>query len=481
MVVVQAPPGSSLAYTSALADRATLILKTNPDIAGSFSVIGFSFAGNASNAGMMFISTTPSDQRRGKGHSTADIVADLNPKLQMLMFAPNGGLVAIFEPPAVSGVGAYGGFQFMLQDQGANTLSDLDRVAHQIVAAGNAGKKLTGLITTYSANDPQMLVTIDREKAKEMNIPLSQITNTLGVFMGSEYINDFDYNNRTYRVFVQADQPFRMSARDLHNYYVRSDAGKMVPLDNLVKVTESSGPPVITHYNLFRAVEIDGSPAPGYSSGQGLAAMEDVARKTMMPGMAFQWTGLTLDEIESSGRALIIFGLGILVVYLTLSAQYESFALPFIILLAVPMAVLGALGLVSLRNAINHGGYSNDVYCQIGLVMLIGLSAKNSILIVEFAEQLRKKGRSIADAAAEAGELRLRPILMTSFAFILGVLPLVFATGAGAIGRRSVGTTVVGGMLLSTVLNLFFIPVLYVILSRLLRRGDDDIQQPADA
>ncbi|MGD0683350.1 MAG: efflux RND transporter permease subunit [Terracidiphilus sp.] len=474
MVVVQAPPGSSLAYTTALSDRAEAIIRSNPDINGAFSVMGFSMAGSASNAGMMFVNTKPADQRRGKGHTTADIVADLSPKLMSLMFAPNGGLVAMFEPPAVNGVGSYGGFQFMLLDQGANTLSDMDRVAHQIVGAGNASGKLTGLITTYSANDPQVLVTIDREKAKTMNIPLSQITNTLSVFMGSEYINDFDFNNRTYRVFVQADQPFRMSARDLHSYYVRSDSGQMIPLDNLARVTESSGPPVITHYNLFRAVEIDGSPARGYSSGQGLAAMEDVARKTMMPGMNFQWTGLTLDEIESSGKALLIFGLGILVVYLTLSAQYESFALPFIILLAVPMAVLGALGLVSLR------GLSNDVYCQIGLVMLIGLSAKNSILIVEFAEQLRRKGRSIADAAAEAGALRLRPILMTSFAFILGVLPLVFATGAGAMGRRSVGTTIVGGMLLSTILNLFFIPVLYVILSRLLRRGDDNPQQPAE-
>ncbi len=475
MVIVQAPPGSSLAYTTALADRAEAIIAQNPDIDGAFSVMGFSFSGGASNAGMMFISTKPSDQRRGKGHSAADIVADLSPKLMSLMFAPNGGLVMMVQPPAVNGVGSFGGFQFMLQDQGNNTLGDLDRVAHQIVSASSQRKDLTGLLTTFSANDPQVLVTIDRQKAKAMSIPLSQITTTLGVFMGSEYINDFDYNNRTYRVFVQADQPFRMSASDLHSYYVRSDTGQMVPLDNLVTVAESSGPPVITHYNLFRAVEIDGSPAPGYSSGQGLAAMEDLAKKTMMPGMKFEWTGLTLDEIESSGKSLIIFGLGILVVYLTLSAQYESFALPFIILLAVPMAVLGALGLVSLR------GLSNDVYCQIGLVMLIGLSAKNSILIVEFAEQLRRKGRSIADAAAEAGELRLRPILMTSFAFILGVLPLVFATGAGALGRRSVGTTIVGGMLLSTVLNLFFIPVLYVLLSRLLRRDNAPTPPPAEA
>ena len=475
MVIVQAPPGSSLSYTTSLADRAEAIIKQNPDVGGSFSVMGFSMAGSASNAGMMFINTKPSNERRGKGHSTADIVKDLSPKLQSLMFAPNGGLVAMFEPPAVSGVGSYGGFQFMLQDEGGNTITDLDAVAHKIVNASKARKDLTGLITTFSANDPQMLVTIDREKAKAMGVSLSQITTTLSVFMGSQYVNDFDYNNRTYRVYVQADQPFRMTSKDLHSYYVRSDAGQMIPLDNLVTVKESSGPPVITHYNLFRSVEIDGSPAPGYSSGQGLASMEDLATKMKMPGMTYQWTGLTLDEIESSGKALIIFGLGILVVYLTLSAQYESFALPFIILLAVPMAVLGALGLVWAR------GLSNDVYCQIGLVMLIGLSAKNSILIVEFAEQLRRKGRSIAEAAIEAAELRLRPILMTSFAFILGVLPLVFATGAGALGRRSVGTTVVGGMLLSTVLNLFFIPVLYVLLSRLLKRDSGEDETPAEA
>jgi HAE1 family hydrophobic/amphiphilic exporter-1 len=475
MGIVQAPPGSSLAYTTALADRAQAIIYSNPDIRGAFSVMGFSFSGAASNAGMMFISTRPSNERREKGHSAADIVADLTPKLGSLMFAPNGGLVAIIQPPAVNGVGSYGGFQFMLQDTGGNTLSDLDRVAHQIVGAGRARKDITGLITTFSANDPQVLVTIDREKAKAMDVPLSQITTTLGVFMGSQYVNDFDFNNRTYRVFAQADQPYRMSEKDLHNFYVRSNGGQMVPLDNLAAVTESAGPPVITRYNLFRAVEIDGSPAPGVSSSEGITGMEDLAKKVMMPGMRYEWTGLTLDEIESSGRALLIFGLGILVVYLTLSAQYESFALPFIILLAVPMAVLGALGLVSLR------GLSNDVYCQIGLVMLIGLSAKNSILIVEFAEQLRRKGRSIVEAAIEAAELRLRPILMTSFAFILGVLPLVFATGAGALGRRSVGTTVVGGMLLSTVLNLVFIPVLYVILSRLLRRGDDKARTSTEA
>ncbi len=464
MVIVQAPPGSSLAYTTNLADRAQAIMAQNHDIAGAFSVMGFGFQGAAANAGLIFVATTPADQRRAKGHTAADIVADVAPKLQMLMFAPDGGIVQMIQPPAVQGVGSYGGFQFMLQDTGTNTLSDLDRVAHQMVNASRQRKDLSNLITTFSANDPQVLVTIDREKAKAMSVQLSQVTSALSVFMGSQYVNDFDFNNRTYRVFVQAAEHSRMTAADLHNYYVRSDAGQMIPLDNLVTVQESSGPPVITHYDLFRAVEIDGSPGPGYSSGQAITAMEDLAKQSIMPGMRFEWTGLTLDEIESSGRALIIFGLGIVVVYLTLSALYESFALPFIILMAVPMAVLGALGLVALR------GMSNDVYCQIGLVMLIGLSAKNSILIVEFAEQLRLKGRSIIEAAIEAAELRLRPILMTSFAFILGVMPLVFATGAGALGRRSVGTTIVGGMLVSTILNLIFIPVLYVIVKTLLER-----------
>ena len=458
-----APPGASLSYTSAIADKAQAVIATNSDVVGSFAVMGFSFSGNAANAGLIFLATKPSDERRGKGHSAADIVQDLTPKLLMI---PRR-FVGIFQPPAVNGVGSF--WRLPVHSPGPGQEHPHrpgSRCAPDRRREPCTWKHLTGLQTTFSANDPQTLVTIDREKAKAMNIPLSQITTALGVFMGSQYVNDFDFNNRTYRVYVQADQQFRMTAKDLHNFYVRSDSGQMVPMDNLATVAESSGPPVISHYNLFRSVEIDGSAAPGYSSGEGELAMQDLAQKMMMPGMKYEWTGLTLDEIESGGKAMIIFGLGVLVIYLTLSAQYESFALPFIILLAVPMAVLGALGAVSLR------GLSNDVYCQIGLVMLIGLSAKNSILIVEFAEQLRRKGRSIAEAAIEAGELRLRPILMTSFAFILGILPLVFATGAGALGRHSVGTTIVGGMLLSTVLNLIFIPVLYVLLSRILKHVD---------
>lgn len=458
MVVVQAPPGASLSYTTNVSREAEKVLLADPDIFGTFAVPGFSFSGSASNYGLIFAPLKSIDQRKAKGHAASDIVARVAPKL----FAIQGAIVAAFEPPAVQGIGSFGGFQFQLQDLGRNTLQDLDEVAHKIVAGSRQRKDLTGLFTSFTANDPQQLVQIDREKAKAMGVPLSQVTQALGVYMGSQYVNDFDFNNRSYRVYVQADQPFRMTAADLRQYYVRSDANGLLPLGNIVSLKDAAGPQVINHFNLFRSAEIDGAAAPGFSSGQGLTAMADLARQNMLQGMAFSWSGLALEEIEAAGKAILIFGLGILVVYLTLSAQYESFALPFIILLAVPMAVLGALSFISMR------GLVDDVYVQIGLVMLIGLSAKNSILIVEFAEQLIERGRSVTEAAIEAAELRLRPILMTSFAFLLGVLPLYFATGAGKLGRHSVGTAIVGGMLFSTVLNLFFIPVLYVILKTLL-------------
>lgn len=454
--IVQTPPGASLTYTSDVAQKAVDIIRKDDDVYGTFAVMGFSLSGgSSSNYGLIFVPLKSVDLRKkkGAGHSASDIYQYLAPKL----FGVPGGIVAIFEPPAIQGLGNFGGFSFELQDLGRNTLQDLDRVAHQIIGASRQEGKLVGLYTSYTASDPQLLITIDRVKAKALSVPISQINSALNVYMGSAYINDFNYNNRSYRVYVQARQSARMTPGDLRKFYVRSDTGQMVTLDNLVTIAQQSGPQVISHYNLFRSAEIDGSAAPGYSTGEGLANMEVLAKKNMIQGMAYSWTGLSLEEIEAGGKAVLIFGLGILVVYLTLSAQYESFALPFIILLAVPTAVLGALGLVTLR------GLSNDVYCQIGLVMLIGLSAKNSILIVEFAEQIRAQGKSIFEAAIEAAELRLRPILMTSFAFILGVLPLYFATGAGAIGRRSVGTTVVGGMLVSTVLNLVFIPVLYVL------------------
>ncbi len=461
IIQVQSPQGASLAYTEAVQDQLSRVLSSDKDIFGTFSVSGFSFSGSSPNYGLTFVPLKPITQRVGPRHSAAAILARIRPQCLMIP----GALVIPFEPPAIAGIGSFGGFQFELQDLGRNTLQDLDRVAHTVVAKGNASGKLVGLFTAFRSNDPQILVSIDREKAKQLGVPFSQISSALSMYMGSVYINNFDYNNRSYRVYAQADQQYRRTAADIRQFYVRSNTGQMIPLGNFATLEQTSAPAVITHYDLFRSAEIDGSAAPGLSSSQGLEAMQNIAKQNMMQGMGYEWTGLALEEIESAGKTIIIFALGILVVYLTLSAQYESFALPFIILLAVPMAILGALLAQSAR------GLPNDIYCQIGLVMLIGLSAKNSILIVEFAEQLRRAGHSIADAAIEAAELRLRPILMTSFAFILGVMPLVFASGAGQNGRHSVGTTVVGGMLLSTVLNLFFIPVLYVILQTLLGVG----------
>ena len=453
IVVIQAPAGASLEYTRNIGTQVTNITKNFSEIEGTFSVAGFSFGGSASNAGLVFLSLRPYEKRKGEDHTAAAILNRLRPQL----FGISGAIAIAFEPPAVQGLGQFGGFQFELQDQGNHTLQDLDKTTHDLMRAGNQRKDLAGLFSTYTASDPQFVVTIDREKAKSLHVPLTQIIDTLSVYMGSAYVNDFDFNNRSYRVYVQADKQFRARPQDMKQYYVRSDSGAMVPLDNLLSVSESSAPQVISHYNLFRSAEVDGSAAPGFSSGQAIDVMQQLAAK-MPQGYTYEWSGISLEELASGSTTLILFGLGVLVVYLTLSAQYESFVLPFIILLAVPMALLGALSAQWIR------GQQNDVYCQVGLVMLVGLASKNAILIVEFAEQLRERGMTILDSAVEAARIRLRPILMTSFAFILGVVPLVTASGAGENGRHSVGTTVFGGMIMSTILNLFFIPVLYLLI-----------------
>jgi HAE1 family hydrophobic/amphiphilic exporter-1 len=463
IIAVEAPSGASLSYTKRIGQQISKIIANVPEAEGTFAVSGFSFGGNAPNRGLTFVPLKPYSQRKGDAH-TADAILN---RIRGQLFGISGAIVIPFPPPAVQGLGQFGGFQFEVQDQGGHTLQELDQVTQAMIRQGGQRqqKDLTGLFTTYSASDPQFLVTIDREKAKSLHVPLSQITDTMSVYMGSAYVNDFDFNNRSYRVYVQADQQFRAESKDIKQYYVRSDSSAMIPLDNLIMITQTTTPQVISHYNLFRSVEIDGSAAPGFSSGQAIAAMEELSAKVLPQGYAYQWTGLSLEELESGGTAVILFGLGTLVVYLTLSAQYESFVLPFIVLLAVPMALLGALAAQWGR------GLQNDVYCQIGLVMLVGLASKNAILIVEFAEQLRHRGMPLIEAAVEAARIRLRPILMTSLAFILGVVPLVVASGAGEKGRHSVGTTVFGGMIMSTILNLFFIPVLYLIIEGWRERG----------
>jgi len=460
IVMVQAPQGASLEYTRELCAQAEVLLGKAPEVSGTFAIVGYGLTGTAPNRGMLFANLKEFRERRGPEHSGATVVENLRGP----MMAIPGGLVVPFSPPAIQGASQVGGFTFELEDLGRNTLQTLANTANQLVATGNTEKDLAGLFTGFTANDPQILVELDREKAKSLQVPISQITDALQVFMGSVYVNDFDFNNRSYRVYLQADQRFRSDPKDIGAYYLRSDSGKMIPLDNVVDVEQTANPQVITHFNLFRSAEISGSAAPGVSTGQGLLAMEALAKKLLPRGMAYEWSGLSLEEIESGGKAGILFALGLVFVYLTLAAQYESYVLPFIVLLGVPVALLGALGAMALR------GLTNDVYCQIGLVMLIGLASKNAILIVEFAEQLQDEGLGTLDAAVEAARIRLRPILMTSLAFILGVVPLTLAQGAGATGRISVGTTVFGGMIAATTLNLIFIPILYVVVRGIVPR-----------
>jgi hydrophobic/amphiphilic exporter-1 (mainly G- bacteria), HAE1 family len=460
LVVVQAPQGASLDYTKDLCAQAEAELSRIPEVRGAFAIVGFGLSGTAPNRAMLFADLKEYRERKGPEHSAGSVVDRLRGPLMGI----SGGLVIAFNPPAIQGASQIGGFTFELEDLGQHSLQTLADTANRVIETGSTNKNLVGLFTSFTANDPQILVKLDRDKAKSLQIPISQVTDALQVFMGSVYVNDFDFNNRSYRVYVQADQKFRADPQDIRTYYLRSDTGKMIPLDNVVDLQQAANPQVISHFNLFRSAEISGSAAPGISTGQGLQAMESVAKKILPRGMSYEWSGLSLEEIRSSGKANILFALGLIFVYLTLAAQYESYVLPFIVLLGVPVALLGALAGMQLR------GLTNDVYCQIGLVMLIGLASKNAILIVEFAEQLQDEGHSTLDSAVEAARIRLRPILMTSLAFILGVVPLMLAKGAGAAGRVSVGTTVFGGMLAATTLNLIFIPILYVVVRSLFPR-----------
>ena len=471
MCIVQAPAGASLEYTTEIAKKAEQILFADKDVAAAFSVMGFSFSGAAPNNGMIFVRLKGYEERRNADQSLTAVLQRVSGPLFMIP----GAIIVAFPPPSLQGIGVLGGFQFEVLDQtGSSDINQLAGATFGLMGAANQSGKVQGAFSSFRADDPQMIVDIDRDKARSLGLPLREVTDALQVFLGSQYVNDFDFNNRAYRVFVQADQRFRASPSNLKQLYARASNGDMIPLDSVVRLRETTAPQVISHFNLFRSAEITGNPAPGQSSGQTLQAMEDLARANLPPGFDFAWAGQSLEEQRAGGQAGVIFGLSLLLVYLVLAAQYESFILPFIILLGVPLAVFGALSAQLLR------GFNNDIFCQVGLVLLVGLAAKNSILIVEFAEQLRERGLSIVDAAIESARIRLRPILMTSFAFILGVLPLALATGAGAASRNSVGTAVAGGMLASTFLSIFFIPVLYVVIRSIAPgrahrdRADDD-------
>jgi HAE1 family hydrophobic/amphiphilic exporter-1 len=470
LIQIQAPAGASLEYTGGVARQAEQIIMKDPDVLALFSVMGFSFTGASSNTGLMFARLKPFADRPGRAHSVQAILGRLSGPL----FGLPGAIVVGFTPPSIPGLSRFGGFEFQVLDQGGGgDINALGQATQAIVGAGNRSGTLRGLFSAFTSNDPQLQVTIDRQRALALGLPLDEVTSAMQVFLGSQYVNDFEFNNRAYRVYVQADQQFRSNPQALKELYARTRAGTMIPLEQVVNIKETTAPQVINHFNLFRAATINGSAAPGVSSGDALKQMETIAERSLPQGFGYAWSGISLEETKAGRQSFIIFGLALLLVYLTLAAQYESLVLPFIVLLGVPLAVLGALSAQWVR------GLANDVYCQVGLVMLIGLAAKNAILIVEFAEQLRGRGLSIVEAAIEAGRIRLRPILMTSLAFILGVLPLVFATGAGQEARHSVGTTVAGGMILSTFLNIVFIPVLYVVIETIRERFTGASHAPA--
>jgi len=462
-IIVQmiGPQGASLEYMTGIAKQVEGELRKRPEVQDLFSVLGFNFAGNGANRAVLFASLTPISERRASEHSAMALVA----AMQRRLFALPGALVIPFLPPPIQGQGSTGGLTFEILDRSARAdFTELARAHEALVAEATKSGRVGALFSTFSVDDPQLAVTIDRQKAESVGIPLDQIGDALGVYLGSAYVNDFDFANRSYRVYAQAAPRFRAGPRDIGELYVRSRAGGLTALDNLVSVKLTTAPPVISHYNLYRSIELNGAPAPGVASGQAIEAMRRAADKTLGGDLAYDWSGQSWEEVRGGRQALVIFALGLCVVFLVLSAQYESFALPFIIILAVPLAILGGLGAQGLR------GLVNDVFCQIGLLMLIGLASKNAILIVEFAEQLRRKGETAHDAVVDASMLRLRPILMTSFAFLLGILPLVFATGSGANGRHSMGTVLFGGILVSTILNLFFTPALYLMMRSARRR-----------
>ena len=418
----------------------------------------------------MFVRLVPLAQRGGGAHSAGALIGRL---YGLLGSVPEASTFPV-NPPAIQGLGFQGGFAFELEDRRSAGLLPLAYAAYGIMGAAAHNPSLSRTYTTFAIDAPQLVAQVDRNKVKQLGISLTDVFTAMQVFLGSEYVNDFDYNSRTYRVYVQADAQYRDSIADLQNIYVHNGtSGGLVPISTLMSQTLTKTAPVITHFNLFRSVELDGQPAPGHGSGDAIAAMQGLAAN-VAPGFAYEWSGITREQIEGGSQAALIFLLGIVFTFLVLVAQYESFIDPLIILLSVPIALLGALGAILIRNfflaGLTHTFEVSDVYAQVGYVMLIGLASKNAILIVEFANQLRAQGYTIVDAVVRAAETRLRPILMTSIAFILGIFPLVIATGNGAASRNSLGTVVFGGMLVSTALNLFVVPVLYVLIVSLEER-----------
>ena len=457
MVNVQMPDASSIDRTDAVMKQLTDIAMKTPGISDAFSVSGFSILSraNSSAAGLVFMHLKPFGQRAGKANLSADAIAA---NLQQRFAAVEGGQAMVLLPPPVHGIGSSGGFTLQVEDRsGQATPQELQKATDELIAAARKRPELGPLFSTFRASVPQIYINVDRVKAKKQNVAVTDVFQALQVYLGGLYINDFNYLGRTWHVMAQADAPFRATADQVARLKTRNSAGQMVPLGAVADLKDIIGPDRLQRYDLYTSADINGSSALGYSSGQGIAAMEDVADKTLPKGFGYEWTNLAYQEKEASGLAFLVFPLCVLFVWLTHSAEYESFALSTAIILIVPMCLLCGIAAVWARHM------ENNIFTQIGFVVLAGMSVKNAVLIVEFAKQQQEHhpGMKAHAAAIEASRLRLRPILMTSFAFIFGVIPLITATGAGAEMRQALGTVVFFGMIGVTFFGVFLTPVFY--------------------
>ena len=463
------PEGTSLARTDAMVKQVEEIMKTNKNIDTTFALVGLDFLGGGglkSSAATMFFPLKPWDERT---QSAQQMVGESFMKTGRI----KEGLPLFFSPPAIQGLGQTGGFEFYMQNKGEGGVERLAKLLPALLAEANKQPELAGVQTLWQANSPQLYVDVDNDKARSMGVALSDVYNTLAATMGSYYVNDFNKNGRTYTVQLQAEGQFRAKPDDIGSMYVRSATGQMIPVRAFTTVRFTTGPDSVQRFNALPSIKILGGAKPGYSSGQAIAAMERAAKTVLPVDVSYDWGGASFQEKRTSNAAGIAIGAGVLMIFLILAAQYEKWSLPFSVLLAMPFGIFGALLAVYLRN------FNNDVYFQIGLVTLLGLSAKNAILIVEFAVMKVHEGYAPVAAVLESARLRFRPILMTSLAFILGVVPLAFSHGAGAAARMSLGTGVLGGMLAATFLAIFFVPLFFKLINdKRFKTTEEDFEHP---
>lgn len=459
MIDVQLPDAASIPRTQQVVNQIGGIVKQTPGVSDVMNVTGYSMlsGANSSNTALVICVLEDWDKRKTPELSQNAIIAKLRGKLAAIPSAT----IMPFGLPSIPGIGSTGGFEFVLQDTKGGTPEELENALNSVILKANERPELTGVFSTYRANVPQIFLQIDREKVKKLGVQLSDVFTTLQACLGAMYVNDFNKFGKVYQVRVQAQKKFREYAYDIQNLYVRNTEGDMVPLSTILSISTDFGPQVMNRYNLFSSATINGNASPGYSSGQAMKAMEEVADEVLPDGYKYEWTGMSYQEKLAGNQVMVIFALAITFIYLFLVAQYESWMLPLSIMLSVPVAFFGALGALWMM------GLENNIYTQIGFVLLFGLASKTAILIVEFAKEQHSEGKSIIDAAIFAARLRFRAVCMTAVSFVLGVFPLVIAVGAGAVSRRCLGTAVFGGMLVAGIIGTIVIPAFYVIIQRI--------------